>query len=78
MSCCGKNRQALKSERISATTNVRSATTMTRVSFQGEYAVMLRGPHTGSSYLFTPERRELDVDSRDLAAILATGLFRAG
>jgi hypothetical protein len=77
MSCCGKNREALKSARTSGTTGSRPAAT-TRVSYQGESAVLLRGPHTGSSYLFTPERRELDVDARDLAAILATGLFRAG
>jgi hypothetical protein len=51
---------------------------MTRVSYQGEYAVLVPGPHTGASYLFSPQRRELDIDTRDLAAILATGLFRAG
>jgi hypothetical protein len=76
MSCCGKNRQALKSTRISVTRNPRPPLS-TRLAYQGESNVLLRGPSTGRSYWFTPETREQEVDARDLTAMIATGLFGA-
>lgn len=74
MSCCGKNRQALKAARISVTAEPPLASG-TRVTYSGTRSVLLRGPVTGRAYEFTPERSQQEIHPHDLAAILSTGLF---
>lgn len=74
MSCCGKNRQALKSTRLSVTAEAPPPVS-TRVTYTGARSLMLRGPATGRTYLFAVDHPQEDVDPRDLPAILATGLF---
>jgi len=74
MSCCGKNRQALRTPRPSITAEPRPALT-SRVTYTGSFGVLMRGPVTSKRYWFNDKQREQDVDPQDLAAILATGLF---
>src|SRR5262245_5886965 len=77
MSCCGQNREALRRGRSSVTRDS-SQTFTTRLIYQGDSSLLFRGPSTGRAYWFTPEQREQTVDPRDLAAIMATGLFQQG
>lgn len=78
MSCCGQRRQALK-----ATITRQSPPTPAspvrlesiRLGYRGESSMIVRGSHTGTTYLFGPAGDGLIVNARDVPILLASGQF---
>ena len=75
MSCCGEKRQSLKRSRMSVTPDP-APSRPPRLIYDADSDALMRGAHTGRNYWFSRERREQDVDPRDLPSLVATGLFR--
>jgi hypothetical protein len=46
-----------------------------RIAFLGDTAVVVRGAASGLSYLFGPRGEALEVDERDVPALVASGWF---
>ncbi|MEZ5316822.1 MAG: hypothetical protein R2752_05425 [Vicinamibacterales bacterium] len=90
MSCCNGRRRAARTagQRIGwppvPTTPTPTApetpalAARARLRYVGDRAIVLRGAGSGLTYLADPEAApSLDVDARDVRALLATGLFDA-
>jgi hypothetical protein len=78
MSCCGQKRQALR------TTTVRQAppkvaspvlSEAIQLAYRGDSSMVVRGPQTGTTYLFGPRGNGLMVDGRDAPMLLRSGQF---
>lgn len=78
MACCGQRRQAWQRYRPPQPMPVPvpppALGDPTKVRHRGESSVVVRGEHTGLTYLFGPSGT-LTVDGQDVPALLATGLF---
>ena len=77
MSCCGQKRQALRTQVYQAETPrprpvVQNPTPMT---YLGESTFVAKGAATGLTYLFSRDEA-LNVDERDVPALVATGMWR--
>jgi len=85
MSCCGKKREEIRQghtqRRVAATQPNPAATspvqTQTAIVFQGTGSYLATGEHSRHVYHFSAEQREQGIDSKDVAGLLRTGLFRA-
>jgi hypothetical protein len=85
MSCCGKQREAMrklpatKVQRVEGRPAVGSTAQaeQSAVVFMGSGAYLAASPHTGRVYHFFAGRTQL-VDTVDLPSLLRTGLFEAG
>jgi hypothetical protein len=82
MSCCGKKREALRTRMMmlppSPTVFKPPALSLqnpTKLAYRGESSIVVRGSHTGLSYLFSGDGAALTVDERDVAELVATGWF---
>ena len=78
MSCCGQKRQAFR------TTTVRLAPLKVvspvlsepiQLAYRGDSSMVVRGPHTGTTYLFGSRGNGLMVDGRDAPMLLRSGQF---
>ena len=80
MPCCSSQRSAARTSPIlhSAVTVAQPqvpAATNVNMRYTGKVPLALRGPFSGSVYRIGPSQRTLDVDPRDLEAMMRTGLF---
>ena len=79
MSCCGDKRRALRpspTESVPVTT-YRSPVIRrpTGLAYLGSEAIVVRGPVTGLTYVFGGGAAALEVDERDVPALVATRSF---
>lgn len=79
MSCCGQHRETLRAASIGLAAPpdapppaIRYATPVT---FTGDSPIVVRGTRTGLTYLFGPRGQVLEIDGRDVSALVATGRF---
>ena len=80
MSCCGQRRQAQRSAMTrQAPLDQASASLpeLTPIGFRGDHAMVVRGPVTGTAYLFGPFGESLPVDARDARLLLRSEMFEA-
>jgi hypothetical protein len=80
MSCCSSQRNAARlSPILRAAVTVAQpqepAATNAKMRYIGKVPLSLRGPFSGVVYRIGPSQRTLDVDPRDLDAMMRTGLF---
>ena len=84
MSCCGQRRQAWRqysgqstASAIVQTTEVPETVVKNPVALNhlAEGSLVVKGAATGITYLFGGRGTSLNVDERDVAALLATGTF---
>lgn len=82
MSCCSGRREALSrpptfraapAVPLPASTGAQDLT----LHYIGRTDLALRGPSSGRIYHVGPEARRIHADTRDVAALLRTGLFSA-
>ena len=85
MGCCGQRRAALSRRLTVAPTTPptvevveppASAGLPVRLHYVQSRAILVRGPATGRIYQFSAAHADTNVDSRDAAPLLRTGLFR--
>ena len=85
MGCCGQNRAALRRRlSVSPTTPPTvevvepptEAGPPVRLHYLQSRAILVRGPATGRIYQFSAAHADGNVDGRDAALLLRTGLFR--
>lgn len=76
MSCCGQKRQALRTQVYQAPApRPRPALqNPTPITYLGDSSFVVKGAASGLTYLFSA-REALNVDARDVSALIATGLF---
>ena len=79
MSCCGKNRAEAQTRwRVARTIPAPAPTEApprTALVFTGRHPYLASGASSREIYAFTPGHLPHQVDSRDVAALLCTGLF---
>ena len=78
MGCCGQKRRALRTTPVPAPAPPPPVAVLRNpvlVAQTGGSAVVVRGAASGLSYLFAPSGAGLEVDGRDVAALLETGRF---
>ena len=78
MSCCGQRRLAFTTSIArqappKAASPARSESI--RLGYRGESPIIIRGPYTGTTYLFGAGGPGLLVDSRDAPSLIASGQF---
>lgn len=80
MGCCGDRRSALsRSAPMRSRPYGRPApvvsSEVTRLGYRGPVPMVLRGPDSQQLYRLTTPEQVVEVDSRDVAALLRTGWF---
>jgi len=83
VSCCGKRRAAVRRVEVRPAAVPEAATEPDRsdgvvIEYQGDAAVVYRGPSTGSLYTFSAGRRVRRLERRDAERLLRSPLFRRG
>lgn len=87
MGCCGQNRAALSRQFATRSNTTPSAiggseptpaivSPPVRLHYMQASAILVRGPVTGRIYQFSAAQPDSNVDSRDVAALVRSGLFR--
>jgi hypothetical protein len=78
MSCCGQKRQALRTQPYQAPVPRPrpGLENPTPITYLGEANFVTKGAATGFTYLFA-RHEALNVDARDVAALVAMGIFTA-
>ncbi len=80
MSCCGGKRRALRTRMSLPLANqprpLLALKNSTLLTYLGDSSIVVRGEHTGHTYLFGPHGDALTVDDRDMPRLIATGWFR--
>ena len=79
MGCCGQKRRALRATPVPPPPPPPPPVAVLQnpvlLAQTGGSAVVVRGAASGLSYLFAPSGAALEVDGRDVAALLETGRF---
>ena len=78
MSCCGQGRQALRSSmkrQSPPEPAVASPPQQMAIAYRGDRSLLVRGPVTGTAYLFGPTGEPFLMDARDARMLLDTGQF---
>lgn len=76
--CCGQNRaRARQSYSVAPASPISApATSEQQVRFLGSGSLVVRGTHSGRSYVFSSADPDVSVDARDAEVLLKTKLFR--
>ena len=81
MSCCGTKRRALRDAnhlpRIAPAQAAPALKNPQPLQHVRAYALVVKGPVTGQTYLFGARGAALPVDERDAPGMIATGRFTA-
>jgi hypothetical protein len=82
MSCCGEKRQAMRAVMqrqapSSAAPRLPSGPTVP-IIYRGESSLVVRGPATGTTYLFGSRGEPLHVDERDAVELQRSSNFQLG
>ena len=79
MSCCGKKREELQQRRTMFVTPrpAQAAAPRAVVVFTGDGEYLVSGVHSREVYQFSSAKPEQMVHTRDAAALISSGLFRA-
>jgi hypothetical protein len=79
MSCCGKQRQAMRAPRHAPRAQPEppgpALLNPVPLHHTGAYSLVVKGAVTGQTYLFGFRAVDLAVDERDVPALIATGRF---
>lgn len=79
MSCCGQQRQALRSTMPNPVPTPAFPSPALRdptpLVYLGDLSIVVRGSGTGLVYVFRPGDIPLGVDDRDASQLIATGQF---
>jgi hypothetical protein len=79
MSCCGQNRQAWREWKPAALPAAAPSPPVLQnpvaLRHLGTSSLVIKGAITEHTYLFAGQDTTLDVDERDVSALLATGRF---
>lgn len=87
MSCCGQKRQAFRTTTVrQAPPKVKMPHPVGMLAspvlsepiplaYRGDSSMVVRGPHTGTTYLFGARGKGLMVDGRDAPMLLRSGQF---
>lgn len=78
--CCSQKRATAKASLSMTRPNVsdkpKPRRAELRVCFLGSGSLIVKGAHSGMSYLFSREDPEQEIDAKDAEVLTKTGLFR--